>query len=339
MEEVRSRGRGEAGASPTAQATQIPVVGPPQRLVTRVVLEFLIDVLVASTRAHGGDLKAMIVFMAIQHANIELLETDPERAVSAFSAYPNDDLRRPITTHALAQSVSFPPETCRRFVKKLMAAGYCRQIGDRGLIVPSEVMAREPFASSIDSTHAAFVNMLNALNAIGFDVPAAAALHRGPSDLTFHLPPEPMRFALWTVMNGYIMRVLLDGIENHDHDFLRGLIFVTVMAINVEHITFDASEAWRYANVESTPPDDQRTPATVRAISNRIGIPYETTRQHLIRLVERGRAEKVSGGFIIPGTVNQDPRYLRMGLNIYWWLLRSVSQLERLGFDLAAAVA
>ena len=329
---------GNAHTSPgVALAAQ--TAGPPQRLVTRVVLEFLIDLLAASTRAHGGDVKAMIVFMAIQHANIEFVESDPERAAASFGAFPDDALRRPITAHALAQSISFPPETCRRYVKKLLAAGYSRQVGDRGLIVPSEVIAREPFASLIDATQVAFVSMLRALDAIAFDVMAVAATHRGPAAPRVGLPPAPLKFALWTVMNGYVMRVLLDGIENHDHDFVRGLIFVTVMALNVEHITHDPDQAWRYADARTTPPDAMRAPASVRAVSERIGLPYETTRQHLIRLVESGKAARVEGGFIIPGTVNQDPRYVRMGLNIYLWLLRAVSQLERLGFDVAAAVA
>ena len=313
--------------------------GPPQRLVTRVVLEFMIDLLAASTRAHGGDLKAMIVFMAIQHANTEFLEFAPDRAAQCFGGHLDDSLRRPITAHALALSVSFPPETCRRYVHKLLEAGYCQRVGARGLIVPSAVMGREPFASSIDATHAAFINMLKALHAIEFDVLAAAATHRGPADPVIKLPPEALRLALWTVMTGFVIRVLLDGIENHDRDFIRGLIFVTVMALNVEHITNDAGAAWRYAAADTTPPDEMRSPATVRAVSDRLGAPYETTRQHLMRLVVLGRAKRVGGGFIIPSEVNNDPRFLRMGLNIYWWLLRAVSQLERLGFDLDAAVA
>ena len=312
---------------------------PPQRLVTRVVIEFLIDHLAASTRAHGGDLKAMIVFMGIQHANVEFVETDPEEAARCFGASQNDDFRRPITAHALAQSISFPPETCRRHVKKLLAAGYCRQVGERGLIVPGAVMTRKPFATSIDATQTAFVSMLRSLNAIDFDVLGAAAAHRGPSETAVNLAPEPMRFALWTVMNGYVLRVLLDGIENHDRDFLRGLIFNTVMAINVRHITFDPAMAWRYADAQSTPSDDMRTPATVRAVSDRLGVPYETTRQHLRRLVEFGQVSRVGNGFIVPGSVNRDPRFLRMGLNIYLRLLRAVSQLERLRLDVAAASA
>ena len=337
-EEVGGR-RSPGTSNPAVRGAGPADPAPPQRLVTRIVLEFMIDHLAASNRVHGGDMKAMVVFMAIQQANIEFIESDPERAAGCFGDYPNDALRRPITAHALAQSVSLPPETCRRYVQRLLDQGYCRRVGGRGLIVPSEVMTREPFASSIGATQDAFVKMLKALHAVGFDVLAAATARRGPAESIFRLPPEPLRFALWTVMTGYVMRVLLDGIENHDRDFIRGLIFIAVMTMNVSHITHDAAEAWRYADAATTPPDDMRAPASVRAVADRVGMPYETTRQHLIRLVELGRASRVAGGFIIPSSVNSDPRYLRMGLNLYLRLLRAVSQLERLGFDFGRAVA
>ncbi len=170
---------------------------PPPRLVTRIVLEFMIDVLATATRAHGGDIKAMVVFMAIQHANIECVEIDPGRPGGGFGAFLDDDLRRPITTHALAQSVSLPPpETCRRYVQRLLAAGYCRRIDERGLIVLGAVLAGEPFADAVDSTQVAFVRMLRAMHAVGFDVFAAAALHRGLPEPTVTLAPESMRLAL-----------------------------------------------------------------------------------------------------------------------------------------------
>ncbi len=104
------------------------------------------------------------------------------------------------------------------------------------------------------------------------------------------------------------MRVLLDGIENYERDFVRGLIFITAMAINVERITNDAGEAWRNAGADTSPPDDMRPPTSVRAVADRLGLPYETTRQHLIRMADIGRAQRRPGGFIIPESVNRDPR-------------------------------
>ena len=55
-------------------------------------------------------------------------------------------------------------------------------------------------------------------------------------------------------------------------------------------------------------------------------------------MAEHGRAQRLAGGFIIPESVNRDPRYLRMGLNLYLWLLRAVNRLDRLGFGLSEVI-
>ena len=331
----RPHGVHDSGA---AVSGTVALGGPPQRLVTRLVLEFLITLTTAAAKAHDGDFKAMIVFMAIQHANVEYLESDPNRAADYLGGYPSDDLRRPITAHALSQSVSLPPETCRRYVQRLTAKGYCRRVGGRGLIVPSEVMTHDPFAASIDATYDGFITLLRGLHGVGFDVLAATGSRRGGDAAVVRPPPASMKYALSSVMTGYVMRVILDGVGIHGKDFVRGLIFITVMAMNVEEITHDPRAAWRFADAQTPPPDEMREPVSVRAVSERTGLPYETVRQHLIRMVDLGRAQRVAGGFIIPGIVLQDPVNLQSGLRIYAWLLRAVGQLERLGFDFDAAV-
>jgi len=336
-EELRF-GLSPGASAPGAVAGSVAPGGPPQRLVTRVVLEFLITLTAAAAKAHDGDFKAMIVFIAIQHANVEHLESDPGRAASYFGGYPSDDLRRPITAHALSQSVSLPPETCRRYVQRLVAQGYCRRVGQRGLIVPSEVMTHEPFATSIDATYDGFITLLKGLHGIGFDVLAAAGGRRTTAAALARPSPASLKYALSSVMTGYVMRVILDGVGIHGKDYVRGLIFITVMAMNVERITHDPAAAWRFADAQTTPPDSLRAPVSVSAVCERTGLPYETTRQHLIRMVDIGRAARVGGGFIIPGAITQDPINLQSGLKIYTWLLRAVGQLERLGFDFDAAV-
>ena len=328
---------GSAPRDPAAIVADTLASGPPQRLVTRFVLEFLISLSVAAAKAHDHDFKAMVVFMAIQHANVEHLESDHGRAASYIGGYPSDDLRRPITAHAVSQSVSLPPQTCRRYVQRLIELGLCHQVGARGLIVPSEVMTREPFATSVDATYDGFVTLLKGLDSIGFDVLAAAGGRR--QNVVDRPEPAVLKYAISSVMTGYVMRVILDGVEIHGKDYVRGLIFITVMAMNVEAITHDPDVAWLFADARTTPPDEMRAPVSVRAVCERTGLPYETARQHLLRMVDLGRAERVDGGFIIPGAVAQDPVNLRSGLNVYLWLLRAVGQLDRLGFDFNAVKA
>ena len=199
-------------------------------------------------------------------------------------------------------------------------------------------MAQEPFTTLIEATDEAFAIMLSDFATIGFDVLAAAGA-RSPG--TGPNPPlASSGHALSVIMTGYLMRVILDGVGIHDNDFVRGLIFITVMAMNVEDgVTRDRDKAWRFADAQTAPPDEMRAPVTVKAVSARVGLAYETTRQHLIRLEAVGQVVRVGRGFIIPTTVVQDPRNLKSGFNMYRWLLRAVAQLDRLGFDFGAAVA
>lgn len=58
----------EASGPDESQPSGGAAGAPPQRLVTRVVMEFLIRAVAAAAKAHSGDFKATVVFMAIQAA-------------------------------------------------------------------------------------------------------------------------------------------------------------------------------------------------------------------------------------------------------------------------------
>jgi hypothetical protein len=321
--------RGETAVSPAP---------PPQRIVTRLVLEFLVEVVAAATRAHNGDLKAMLVFMAIQHANIEHLESDSGGTQTKFLGYPDDALRRPITVHALSQSLNMPPETGRRHTQALVRRGCCERVGDRGLIVPSRVMARAPFADTERQTSEAFVKLLSNLHAVGFDVRAAAGVRQSSPPTQRAMDPANANHAISVLATGYMLRVIIDGIPLHDSNYVRALLFITVMTMNVSHIAHDPKQAWRYADAHNVPPDDMRKPVSVRAVSERLGLPYETTRLHLKRMVGHGEIVRMRGGLITPAAALQDPERLKRGLNVHVWFLRAVAQLHSLGFDFEAAV-
>ncbi len=307
-------------------------------MVTRLVLEFLVEVVAAATRAHAGDFKAMMVFVAIQHANIEHLESDSGGTRTKFSGYPDDSLRRPITVHAVSQSLNMPPETGRRYTQALVRRGCCERVGDRGLIVPSRVMAQEPFAAAERRTAEAFVELLRNLHDVGFDAQAAAGVRQASPPARRAMNPATADHAIAVLATGYMLRVIIDGIPLHDSDYVRALLFITVMTMNVRHISHDPKQAWRYADAHNVPPDEMRKPVSVRVVSERLGLPYETTRQHLMRMVGYGEIVRERGGLITPAAALQDPERLKRGLNVHVWFLRAVAQLYGLGFDFDAAV-
>ena len=81
-------------------------------------------------------------------------------------------------------------------------------------------------------------------------------------------------------------------------DVFARLVTQAIVQINVAHLARDG--VWRYLVIAEPPPDTARRPATVAAISSSLGIPYETTRRQVAKMVEQGHCVRVRGGVIVP---------------------------------------
>lgn len=97
-----------------------------------------------------GDMLRGVIFMAIIDANVR--ELTPDSALSqAYSEADDvvpDELRRPVSVHALALAMDFPYETTRRHVNRLIADGLCIR-RERGVIIPGAVLSRGPMVASV----------------------------------------------------------------------------------------------------------------------------------------------------------------------------------------------
>lgn len=113
------------------------------RLALRASTRFFLKSVDLLARAVGdGDILRGVIFLAVVDANTRHLKpSDP-----AAQAYANtrdslpDDLRRPISVHALALELSLPYETTRRHVNALIKQGLCRR-NDSGIYVTAEILA------------------------------------------------------------------------------------------------------------------------------------------------------------------------------------------------------
>jgi DNA-binding Lrp family transcriptional regulator len=95
---------------------------PPVRAANRAISEYMLRV-VDEMMLRWGDPLPSILLMEMTRANVEA--TDPRRL--AMDAPVPDAFRTPITVLELARRVGLPPETVRRHVAKLEAAGFCRR--------------------------------------------------------------------------------------------------------------------------------------------------------------------------------------------------------------------
>lgn len=100
--------------------------------------------------AGAGDILRGVIFLAIVEANVRHIRPADSisQAYSESADIPPDELRKPVSIHALALELSLPYETTRRHVNKLMQDGMCLR-RETGVVVPSEVLARETITAGL----------------------------------------------------------------------------------------------------------------------------------------------------------------------------------------------
>ncbi len=117
----------------------------------------------------------------------------------------------------------------------------------------------------------------------------------------------------------YVMRVGADFFidtattfaDAFDGNLLTALIFISIAQSSVQHMNRPA-----HISPQATDgvfPDELRRPVSVLGLSQFLGLPYETTRRHVARLIKLGYCRKVGGkGVIIPGEVMRSPQVNRL---------------------------
>ena len=94
------------------------------------------------------------VYLAILQANLSPVFDDPELQMryGAVDAIVPDDLRRPVSVHALAVSLHMPYETTRRCVGRLIAKGFVTRVSRAGMIANAARIAEPGPLNFVDQT-------------------------------------------------------------------------------------------------------------------------------------------------------------------------------------------
>ncbi|HEY0649952.1 Lrp/AsnC family transcriptional regulator [Phenylobacterium sp.] len=93
---------------------------------------------------------------------------------------------------------------------------------------------------------------------------------------------------------------------------LDALLVLAVNQANIAPLTRDPTARQAYGALQNAAPDDARRPASINAIANSLGIPFETTRRRLKRLEIAGVCTIVPGaGVVIPEAFLTSPAYFQ----------------------------
>lgn len=98
----------------------------------------------------------------------------------------------------------------------------------------------------------------------------------------------------------YFLRTLRIIADLTGGELITAIVYRAVVAGNIGYLDGRAVEAALYSDVETAPPDHLRRPVSILSVSGALGMPYETTRRHVRKLIESGQCRMERGGVIAP---------------------------------------
>jgi hypothetical protein len=133
--------------------------------------------------------------------------------------------------------------------------------------------------------------------------------------------------------SNYLLRNVEVVSEAADGDLMAGLICSAIIQANVRPLNNDPKLGKTYGHMDAIPPDELRSPVSVNALAESLGIPYETTRRHVNKLIKLGYCVKVgTRGVIVPSAIIASPTMVKGGLQQYSHLMHFLGQLKDIGF-------
>jgi DNA-binding Lrp family transcriptional regulator len=260
------------------------------RLASRLTMSFLLD-MVSLARGERHVLDTLLISATLQ-ANLAPIQRQGDLQVtySGVDEAPPDELRRPVSVNALANSLGLPFETVRRRVKGLLAQGVFVQV-EAGLIVPSAYLsAPEQVKNGLLGYERLrrFYYDLRDLGLIGALAPPSVRMEGGAL---------PMRTAMRHA-SAFVLRII-EIMMRHEGDALNVLIMLQVFCANTEDFTSDMIGGDTLEPRDMVR-DNLRKPVRPTTLARRLGLPGETIRRHLEDMIARGTLIRVQGGLILP---------------------------------------
>lgn len=266
------------------------------RVAGRLANGFALDVV--KLGGFGRDVVDGVLMAAIRQANIAQINRSPQlqRAYATLDEPPPDELRRPVSISAIANSLRIPFETARRRIASLIKVGAV-QTTPNGVIVPTDQLNLPFYRIGAEAQYALVRGLYFRLRGIGLldDLPR-------PNGPPFDPEHPPVRLVV-RLSSDYLLR-LAEPISLHVGDLVSGLILMDVIQANTEHLPdSEGGEADGDWSPEGFVADRLRKPVRVATLSERLGIPPETVRRHLTRLVNQDRCERGEDGYRVPSRI------------------------------------
>lgn len=289
-------------------AVPAPDPGPPLRAIARIVDAWSLDIICNLLRFFGGDTRLTAIGLFIRIANTAHLFDSPALAAAYRHGLVAPRDCRPVKIAAIVAALGFDMQTVRRKIADLHAAGGCL-VDDDGviLLIPEhDIAASAGHPGGLAAQLALLVAQLRALVLEnGYD-PAAVAELRAALDHDFDGLAQSETLAGLIVCQ-YLARTMLSGSLIFGSDRESAVIYFTIYVESGRSLAQDPQLSRADAWIDSDLPAGGRQSVTVRAIARRIGLPAESVRRKVNRLIDRGLIERMDDGVAAIRTRNVVP--------------------------------
>lgn len=232
------------------------------------------------------DLLDALILVAITQANIEPIHRDPQlqRRYATYADVPPDDLRRPISVNAVAQSLNMAFETIRRRVTKMSLMGLIK-VDKAGVYCPTSTVNNPRHRVALESACARVRSLQADLDGRGYeDVPVGGV---GPE----WGDQEPLRL-VGRISGEYMLRLVHLLIEETG-DPVSAAVWLAVFCNYVpKGMPTRAADAG---------------PMSTAALARRLRLSGETTRRRVHALTSAGLLTSARGGVSIDEAVLARP--------------------------------
>lgn len=263
------------------------------RLAWRVAPTSLIFFLDLVDIGRQRDVVDALLFGAVVVANLEPLNRDPElaHAYATLDDASPDELRRPVSINAVAQSLRLPFETARRRIARMAETGDL-VVTPKGVYVPGSIIATPGFLATVFSRHARLHRFYDDMRALG------AVPEPPPPDPSAPVDEQPIRITNRAVAE-YMMRVV-DGLIALTGDPVSALLLLQMARVNTEDLSPGELAAWAADQA------GMGRPVRTGLLAQSLRFSAETTRRHAISLEAMGFCVRTEAGLV--ATAGQDAR-------------------------------
>ncbi|HWA61981.1 MAG TPA: hypothetical protein VG939_11440 [Caulobacteraceae bacterium] len=132
----------------------------------------------------------------------------------------------------------------------------------------------------------------------------------------------------------FLLRSLKLVSDLHDGEMLTAIIASAIVDANTALIDSNLQPGGPYADLADPPPNEARRPVSVLAVADSLGLPFETVRRHVNRLIAAGWCVRVKGGVVMTTEALLNPRNTAAVLANLRYLRRFLRELKRAGFSM-----